>query len=208
MKATRIGSSRFTLLASVTLALSILAPGARAEGAPPPEISFNVFKMKEENVEGPDVERTYFLAGSKRIVFGQPKGCTLTSAGGHLLILLTDTGLDGEIHVDRSAFTPESDLARDALLYRAAAAKDMPNGATGVEVQQPVMNPYPYNGWKSLGFTWTYASSGRSMVRTVSYINLEIGTQIVVTTLSSKKDAEQVNKIARQFMSSWWVMGK
>jgi hypothetical protein len=29
----------------------------------------------------------------------------------------------------------------------------------------------------------------------------------VVTTLAVKSDAEKVNKIAKQFMSSWWVMG-
>lgn len=208
MKSSR--SSLFTaaVLAAGILTVSIVSPIARAAVDRPPEIAFNVFKMTEENVEGPDVERTYLLAGGKRIVFGPPKNCRLTGEGDRLTILLTDAGLDGEIHVTRSPFTPESDLARDALVYRAAGASSMPSGADGVEVQTPVMNPYPYNGWKSLGFTWTYVSGGRSMIRTVSYINLEIGTQIVITTLSSKKDAEQVEKIARQFMSSWWVMAR
>ena len=82
----------------------------------------------------------------------------------------------------------------------------MPQGAIHVEVQQPVLNPYPFNGWKSIGFTWTYSRYGQQMVRTVSYINLEIGTQIVVTTLAGINRAEKVDKIARQFMSSWWVM--
>jgi hypothetical protein len=117
-----------------------------------------------------------------------------------------DAGLDGEILVKQSTFTPETALAANALKYREAAAKEMPQGASQVEVQQPVMNPYPYNGWTSLGFTWSYASSGRPMVRTVSYINLEIGVQIVVTILAVKDDAEKVDKIAKQFMSSWWVM--
>lgn len=196
------------LLLAALLGLATLAPAAHAGAGRPPEISFNILKTTEENVEGPDVERTYILADGKRIVFGQPKDCRITGDGNRLLILLTDAGLDGEISVTRSLFTPESDLAKDALVYRAAGASTMPRGAAGVEVQTPVLNPYPYNGWKSLGFAWNYVSGGRSMVRTVSYINLEVGAQIVVTTLASKKDAEKVEAIAKQFMSSWWVMGK
>jgi hypothetical protein len=194
------------LLGAGVLGLAFCAPRAGAADGRPPAISFNVLKLKQENVEGPDVERTYFAAGAKRIVFGIPKGCRLSMKDGGLLILLMDAGLDGEILVKQSTFTPEMALAANALKYREAAAKEMPQGAAQVEVQQPVMNPYPYNGWTSLGFTWSYASSGRPMVRTVSYINLEIGVQIVVTTLAVKNDAEKVDKIAKQFMSSWWVM--
>lgn len=198
-----------TLLAAglLTLATSSWEAHAQAPLSPPPEISFAVNKLLEENAEGPNVERTYFSAGSKKIVFGLPKDCRLSPAGDHLTILLTDTGLDGEIHVARSPFSKEMDLAAEALKYREAAAKDLPGGATNIEVQQPVLNPYPFNGWKSLGFTWTYSSSGRSMVRTVSFINLEFGTQIMVTTLSVKKDSEKVSKLARDFMGSWWVKG-
>ena len=188
--------------------MGLVCGGPRAGGADGrrPAISFNVLKLKQENVEGPDVERTYFAAGAKRIVFGIPKGCRLSMKDGGLLILLMDAGLDGEILVKHSPFTPETGLAANALKYREAAAKEMPQGAAQIEVQQPVMNPYPYNGWTSLGFSWSYASSGRPMVRTVSYINLEIGVQIAVTTLAVKSDAEKVDKIARQFLSSWWVM--
>lgn len=200
--------SRAALLGAAILGLLSTPDVSRAAASPPPEISFNIYKLKEENVEGPDVERTYFSAGDKRIAFGQPKGCHLSSAGDQLDILLSDAGLDGEIHVNRSPFTVDLDLAAAALKYRDAATRDLPQGAQNVEVQTPVMNAYPYNGWKSLGFIWTYSLSGRPMVRTVSYINLEIGTQIVVTTLAERKDAEAVSKIARKFMSSWWVMGK
>jgi hypothetical protein len=188
------------------MGLGFGAPRTGAADARRPVISFNVMKLKQENVEGPDVERTYFAAGAKRIVFGIPKGCRLSMTDGGLLILLMDAGLDGEILVKQSSFTPETALGANALKYREAASKEMPQGATQVEVQQPVLNPYPYNGWTGLGFTWSYASSGRPMVRTVSYINLEIGVQIVVTTLAVKNDAEMVEKIVRQFMSSWWVM--
>lgn len=204
MKA-RITSTVVTALGVGILAFAGLDGAAHAEDTKPPEISFTVRKLIEENTEGPNVERTYFPAGSKKIIFGQPKGGRLSAEGDRLLILLSDAGLDGEIHVSRSPFTPDFDLAAQALQYREAASRDLPKGATNIEVQQPAMNPYPYNKWKSLGFTWTYASSGRSMVRTVSYINLEIGAQIVVTTIADKKDAEKVSKIAKQFMSSWWV---
>ncbi|MDR3402835.1 MAG: hypothetical protein P4L99_10095 [Chthoniobacter sp.] len=198
---------RTTLLATGMVALAFLSRDVCAADSPPPEISFTTHTLKEENVEGPDVARTYITAGAKRIVVGAPKDCRLTTDGGGMLILLADAGLDGEIHVRRSPFTPELDLAQNALQYRDAASQANPKDATNLEVLPPVMNPYPYNGWKSLGFTFTYSAYGRSTVRTVSYINLEFGAQIVVTTLSTKRDAEKVEKIARQFMSSWWVMG-
>jgi len=198
-------SSQVTILAAGLLALAGPIHEIAAQNAQRPEIAFTVHRLNEPNVEGPDVERTYFLAAGKRIVFGQPKDCHFTFNDAGFLIL--PTGLDGEIQVSRSTFTPESDLAENALKYRESAAKGTPKGATQPEVQQPVMNPYPYNGWKSLGFVWTYALSGRPMTRTVNYINLEVGVQVVVTTLAAKNDAEAVNKIARQFMSGWWVMG-
>jgi hypothetical protein len=197
-----------TVLA-VSLSIAIGSPEAEAAtDQREAEISFAVQTLREENVEGPDVERTFFWAGSKRIVFGQPKGTRLSPDGGNLLILLTDLGLDGEIHVSPSPFRPDFDLAENALTYRETSAQRLPNGAMGVQVQQPVLNPYPYNGWKSLGFRWEYSFSGRRVVRTVSYINLEIGSQIVVTTLASRDDAEKVVKVAKDFMSSWWVMSR
>lgn len=202
----RILFSSATILVAGVLALAFTSRDACAADSQRPEISFVVHQLKEENVEGPDVERTYFMAAGNRIIFGQPEGCRLSGDGASLLILPTDAGFQGEIHVRQSPFTPESDLAADVLKYRDAASKDMPEGATNVEVQQPVMNPYPYNGWKSLGFTWTYSSYGRSMIRTVSYINLEVGVQVVVTTLAVKSDAKKVDEITRQFMRSWWVM--
>jgi hypothetical protein len=194
-------------LAAGILALAFTSATARGADSTRPEISFVVHTLREENVEGPDVERTYFTVGSQRIVFGQPRNCRLNLESGDLVVLLTGAGLDGEIRVSRSSFTSESDLAGEALKYRDAASASMPRDATTIEAQPPVLNPYPYNGWKSLGFTWTYSFSGRPMTKTVSYINLETGVQIVVTTVAAKKDAEKVGKIAREFMSSWWVMG-
>lgn len=198
--------SRVPTVVAGIVALALLHGAAGVAESPHPDISFIVHKLKEENVEGPDMERTYFMAAGKRMVFGEPTGCRVGTEDGGFVLLLTD-GLDGEIHVSRSTFTPELDLARNALKYRSAASASVPAGATNLEVQPPTMNPYPYNGWKSLGFTWTYSLSGRSMVRTVSYINLEVGVQVVVTTLAAKSDAEKVEKIAKQFMSSWWVIG-
>jgi hypothetical protein len=84
----------------------------------------------------------------------------------------------------------------------------MPGGATNIQVAQPVMNPYPFNGWKSLGFTWTYGLYGRPMVRTVSYLNLDGGVQVIITTVASQKSAEKIDKMAKQFIASWWVMAR
>lgn len=173
--------------------------------ASPVEISFTVQKLIEENVEGPDVERSFFTAGNKRIIFGQPKDCTINTHTDGLVILLSKAGLDGEIHVSRSPFSPELDLAKNALQYRDAAAAAMPAGATAVEADPPLANTYPYNGWKSVGFTWKFSLYGRPMVRSVSYINLEVGAQVVVTTLANQRDDQKVREIAQQFMSSWWV---
>jgi hypothetical protein len=202
----RISLRGAAVLFLAMMLMSSAHPHASAADSQPPQISFAIHKSTEENVEGPNVERTYFMAGNQRIAFGEPKGCRLTNDDRGLLILLTDANLDGEIHVRRSPFTPATDLVADVLKLRDAAATEIPTSSDNLETLPPVINPFPYNGWKSVGFTWTYSAYGRSMVRTASYINLEIGAQIVVTTLAVKSDAEKVNKIAKQFMSSWWVM--
>jgi hypothetical protein len=46
------------------------------------------------------------------------------------------------------------------------------------------------------------------MVRTVTYVNIDGGVQLVVTTVAASKDAPRVMEIAREFMSSWWVMSR
>lgn len=194
------------ILAIGVLSMVLLSASAQAAPEPAPDILFNVYPLKEENVEGPDVERTYFKAGSKRIVFGQPAGTYFRIQGSGLTVLFEDGKVTGEIHIGRSPFTSEFPLAENALKYREAGAKGTPAGASNIQVQQPVLDPYPYNGWKSLGFTWTYELFGRRMMRTVSYINLEIGTQLELTTIAEQKYAETVGKIAKDFMSSWWLM--
>jgi hypothetical protein len=193
---------------SLTAALALLALGFTPweATAAPPQISFTVHHLNEENVEGPNVERTYFMAGGKRLIFGQPKGKMIIDANG-LDIQLKDEGLNGEIQINRSPLTPEVDLVQNALQYREAATLGLPKGATRVELLQPVMDPYPFNGWKSLGFVWNYAFFGQPMKRTVNYVNLNVGVQLVVTTLASKEDTEKVERIAQQFLASWWVKG-
>lgn len=204
---TRIFLSRAAVLAAGFLILTFPSRDAGAAGGKAPDIAFGANKIMETNVEGPDVERTYFTAGDKRIAFGTPKGWRLSVSNGFLL-LPVDGSVDGEIHVTHSPFTAETDLTTNALQYRESATRDMPPGAENTQVQAPVLNSYPYNGWKSLGFTWTYAAQGRAMVRTVHFINLDIGAQVMVTTLAARQDAEKVDKVAHQFMSSWWVMAK
>jgi hypothetical protein len=196
-------ASQATAVATCALLLSSTLHYVRAVE---PEISFVIHKSIESNSEGPDSDRTYFVAAGKRIAFGVPKGCQI-SGGDSLLLLLNDLGLDGEVNVKRSSFTPDVDLAQNAIKFREAAEQGLPREATEVEALAPVMNPFPFNGWKSLGFAWSYSAFGHSQVRSVSYINLEVGVQIVVTTISAKGDAAKVEKIARQFLASWWVMG-
>jgi hypothetical protein len=201
----RFSLSRYALLATGVVTLGLLSGQTNADQAQPGEISFALHTLKETNVEGPDVERTYFTIGKKRIVIGQPKGCRFKIENANLILILTDAGLDGEIHVSRSAFTPELDLVANALQYRDAAVKSIPKGASEIVPQPPILNFYPYNGWKSIGLKSTYSLYGRSMTRTVTYVNLEVGAQVVVTMLAANKDTEKVEKLAQQFMSSWWV---
>ena len=122
------------------------------------------------------------------------------------MLLPTEDSFDGEVHITQSPFAVDYDLVQNALAYREAAERDLPKGATDVVANPPVLDTYPFNGWKSQGFSWTYSSFGRPMVRTVNYINLNLGVQIIVTTLARKSDAEKVDKAAKQFIGSWWVM--
>lgn len=202
-----------SLLIPVALGLATVIPWfgvvprtALAEASHPPEIAFGAFKSNEENVEGPDVERTYFTVGAKRVAYGMPKGCRFSVDGSGFTLTPTEIGLEGVIHVGRSPFTPDVSLAENALTYRDAAAGSVPHGAVDVELQPPVVDPFPYNGWKSLGFAWNYTFYGRSLHKSVSYINLEVGVQIMVTMESTQAGADAVDKKARQFLSSWWVM--
>jgi hypothetical protein len=197
--------SRYALVATAVATLGLLSGPTNADQAQPGEISFALHTLKETNVEGPDVERTYFTIGSKRIVIGQPKGCRFKNENGNLVLVLSDAGLDGEIQVSRSAFTPELEFVANALQYRDAVAKSIPKGASEIVTHPPSLNFYPYNGWKSIGIKSTYSLIGRSMTRTVGYVNLEVGAQLAVTTLAANKDTEKVEKLAQQFMSSWWV---
>lgn len=196
-------------LAAVLSSSSVAAPPtARAPAAvsKPVTISFAVNETVEESVEGPDVKRTYFTVGDQRVAFGVPPGCHLNTGGDGFVLTFTETGLDGEVRVSRSSFKPEFDLATNVAKYRDAAFDKVPKGATQVEEQKVEEEPFPYNGWKSLGFIWNYALYGRLVRQSVSYVNLESGAQAVVTTLAARSDADRAENAARQFLGSWYVM--
>jgi hypothetical protein len=195
------------------LALAALLPFAAAPSCltaqeqKPGVITFTVRKILEENVEGPAVPRTYFLCGRKRIVFGLPKGVRLSEGAASATLLLTDAGADGEVQVSRSPFTPETDFGVMKEKYQEAGAAEIPAGAADVQLRGIEESPYPYNGWSSMGFTWNYSFYGRPMTKTVSFINLEIGIQVKVSTSAVSKDEVKVLDLAKDFMRSWWVMG-
>lgn len=170
-----------------------------------PEISFALRKLSEANVEGPDVERTYFTIGAARVFIGIPKGCEARLEDGSLVLLMKNPNLDGEVRVSRSPFATDVDMVSNALTYRDADPNRAPKGATDPLPESPALNPYPYNGWKSIGFATNYSLYGKSMRRTVAYLNLDAGAQIVVTTVAAKDISEKVEKVARQFIASWWV---
>ena len=170
----------------------------------PPEISFEVHKVLETPAEGPDVERTYFLVGSKRVAFAVPRDCHFQSSDG--FALTPDGDSDAEIHVTRSPLTLDANFATEAVRYHEVAAAGLPPGVEGEKPAAPVMDTYPFNGWKSMEFTWSYSLYGRSVVRSVTFINLESGVQVMVTTVAAKNEAAKIEKLARQFLSSWWVM--
>jgi hypothetical protein len=198
---------RVTAVAAAIANSFILAPCAEADSESP-KVSFALQTLKEENVEGPDVERTYFTVGADKISVAPPNGCQMRVEDDSLVLILSGLNLDGEIKITQSPFSPGFELTRNALKYRDDGAAALPRGAEQIQVEQPVLNPYPFNGWKSLGFTWNYAFRGRPMLRSVAYMNLEVGAQVVVTTLASKADASKVEAIAKQFIGSWWVMGR
>ena len=182
------------------------APRAPAAALKPVTISFAVNETIEESVEGPDVKRTYFTVGDQRMAFGVPPGCHLNTGGDGFVLTFTGTGLDGEVRVNHSSFKPEFDLATNVAKYHQAAFDKVPKGATQVEEQKVEEEPFPYNGWKSLGFVWNYALYGRLMRQSVSYVNLESGAQAVVITLAAQSDADKVENSSRQFLGSWYVM--
>ncbi len=191
--------------AAVTLLIDPAPRAALAAGSQRGVVSFDVHKLEEENVEGPNVVRSYFTVGDRWMIFGVPKGCRLT-ADGEFMLVPTDPGVDGEIHVRRSPFPSELDLTDNAAKYGNAVSGQIPEGAQDIEVQPPQVDPYPFNGWHSLGFTCTYTFYGRSFCRTVSYINLDEGVQVVVTGESSPASAEKIGKMAHSFIGSWWTM--
>jgi len=220
----RFASLSAAVLATVSFALALAPRPAGAQSAQnppvartaqaaadpstpppqPPKISFTVQKVMETPAEGPDVERSFFLIGPKRVAFGVPKGCHLQVGDG--FTLKPEDGSDGEIQVTRSPFTREMNFASEAVRYHDFAAREVPQGVEGENPAVPVMDTYPFNGWKSMGFTWSYSLYGRSVVRSVSFINVDLGVQVMVTTTASKKDAPNIEKLAAQFLSSWWVM--
>ncbi len=192
----------------VIAATSVFLTFSTAKATEAKPISFTLRTWDDANSEGPNVKRTFFTVGKKRIAVGLPKGCRFNATEDKLALVLLDADVDGEIYVTASPFSPDVDLATNALKYRDAAQADLPRGASGVATFPPQMNVYSYNGWKSLGFTWTYVLIGRSSIRTITYLNLDVGAQVVVTTLAAGKDTEKVAKIAQQFVSSWWVMAQ
>src|SRR5690349_9537990 len=124
------------LAAAITLQSLTAAHSAGTEASLPP-ITFALQTLTEENVEGPDVERTFFRIGADRIAIGKPHGTQIRVEDNSLVLVLTGLGLDGEIHIAQSPFTPSFDLVQNVLKYRDAGASTIARGSEQIEVQTP-----------------------------------------------------------------------
>ncbi len=108
------------------------------------------------------------------------------------------------IRIEKSALTPDT-LFRDAGLdvYRQRVLSGIPERAVNTRIVAEKANPLPIFGWKDYEFTVVYDFFGRTLRRSVVFVDLNSKEQILMTVSAEQSDFDKIYSQGLTLMQSW-----
>jgi hypothetical protein len=158
-------------------------------------------------IDGVNARRLYFLENSKKIGISLDFETQVAADGGGGVIFKFPKFPDSSFRIGRSPLTAEEPMSELSLgRYRTAAQTFVPGGATEVKVVEESANPLPINKWQSYRFLVTYQVGAAAMRQSVTFLNLNPQTQVILLTTSSPKSFAEAAERSFQIIRSWHEM--
>ena len=132
-----------------------------------------------------------------------PKGW-ITTANVDSITSVSPDASGAVIRIEKSVLLPDTQF-RDAGLevYRRRVLSGIPEGAVNIRIVAEKADPLPVFGWKDYAFTVAYDFFGRTLRRSVVFININPKQQISMIVNAEQSDFDKVYGQGLTLMQSW-----
>ena len=155
-------------------------------------------------IDGIKCRRLYFVEDAKKIGVSLDRETEVAPDPSGGVLFRFSKFPDASFRMAYSPLTPAEPMSEAALdRYRAAAQTFVPVGAIEVKVTAETANPLPINRWSSYRFAVSYQVGAAAQRQTVTFLNLNAESQVVLITGASPKNFPEAAERSFQIIRSW-----
>ena len=152
------------------------------------------------------IRRPYFVDGSRKFTVTVPADTDVWDNEGGTLFRFRKMD-EGFLALRFSPLTPDrAFVGRSAEMYRAAALRLAPPGATDPVIESEIVDPFPINQWTSHGLILSYHYSGWAIRQCVVFLNINGKQQILCVTSALTKSFDEALALSWGIIRSWRMM--
>lgn len=153
--------------------------------------------------EGVVIRRPYFADGSKRFGIKLDSGTSLTAAEGGALFRF-NTFPEATMRLRPSPLPAQTGFNPETFdAYVQAARTFLPAGASGIEMLESQLNPFPINGWLSLRVIFSYQAANQGRRQSVTFLNLKPTEQVIIQTIANERDFNEISARGFDIIRRW-----
>ena len=158
----------------------------------------------DTEIDGIKFRRLYFTEDGKKIGISLDRETDVTADPGGGVIFRFPKVPDASFRMTRSPIGADRPMSEGSMeQYREAAKALVPSGVTDVVISEETTNPLPINRWVSQRFVITYLAGAAVMKQSVTFLNLNPETQVVLVTNASGKNFAEAAERSFQIIRTW-----
>ena len=158
----------------------------------------------DTEIDGIKSRRLYFTDSGKKIGISLDRETEVAADSSGGVIFRFPKVPDASFRMTQSTLGADLPMSEGTLeKYRAAATSITPSGATDVIVSEETANPLPVNRWVSHRFVVTYRVGAMVMKQSVTFLNLNQETQVMLVTNASGKNFAEAAERSFQIIRTW-----
>lgn len=158
-------------------------------------------------IDGVNARRLYFLEDSKKIGISLDRETEVASGGGGGVTFKFPKFPDASFRIGPSPLKAAEPMSEASLEhYRGVACSLVPGGATEVKVIEEIADPLAINHWQSYRFIVTYQTGAATTKQSVTFLNLNPETQLVLVTSASSRNFAEAAERSFQIIRTWHEM--
>ncbi len=158
----------------------------------------------DTEIDGIKSRRLYFTEDAKKIGISLDRETEVAADSSGGVIFRFPKVADASFRMTRSTIGADQPMSEGSLeQYRTTAISLVPSGATDVVITEETANPLPINRWVSHRFVASYRIGAVVMKQSVTFLNLNPETQIMLLTSAFGKSFTEAADRSFQIIRSW-----